>query len=210
MDDSQEYLVPAGFGQAEFTEKRSRFIGRVWPVASEGEALTRLAEVRKRHHDATHNVYAYILKDGVTRYSDDGEPKGTSGQPTLNVLAAQRLYNVCCVVTRYYGGILLGAGGLVRAYSRAAGMALDQAGIAVMRHWSLLEIPCPYPLYERIAKLIAGCGGFIEKTEFASDVMIWALVPDAETASCFESIKDMSAGGIAARLEDKVFKAFPV
>ena len=124
------YLVPAGFGEAEYIEKRSRFIGRVWPVADEAQALEHLREIREQHWDAKHNVYAYIIREGgIMRYSDDGEPGGTSGMPTLNVFRSEEIQNVCCVITRYFGGVLLGSGGLVRAYSNTAKMALDAAGI---------------------------------------------------------------------------------
>ena len=110
----KSYLIPGGYGEVEFIEKRSRFIGRVWPVDSETEAIAHIKETREKHWDATHNVYAYImLEGGIMRYSDDGEPGGTSGMPTLNVFRSNDIKNVCCVVTRYFGGILLGAGGLV-------------------------------------------------------------------------------------------------
>ena len=121
---NESYLTPAAFGEAEFTEKRSRFIGRVWPVETEAEALEHLKRMREQHWDATHNVYAYVLREGgIMRYSDDGEPQGTSGMPVLNVFRSREIVNVCCVVTRYFGGILLGTGGLVRAYSRSAKLA---------------------------------------------------------------------------------------
>lgn len=135
MPDRETYLVPARAAEASFTEKRSKFIGQIWPAASEEEALARLAEARKTHADATHNVYAYIIRHGAVRYSDDGEPSGTAGQPVLGVLQKKLVFNVLCVVTRYYGGVLLGAGGLVRAYAGAASQALDAAGIARMRLW---------------------------------------------------------------------------
>ena len=111
----EEYLVPTGFGQDEFTEKKSRFIGRVWLVETEDEALAKIQDMKKQHYDATHNCWAYIIKDGAVRFSDDGEPGGTAGMPMLQVLQREGLYNIVCVVTRYFGGILLGAGGLVRA-----------------------------------------------------------------------------------------------
>lgn len=109
-------------------EKKSRFTGRIWPVETEEEALAHIKKTRDEFWDATHNVYAYIIKGGATRYSDDGEPGGTAGMPVLNVLRQAEISNVCCVVTRYFGGTLLGAGGLVRAYGRAAKLALDAAG----------------------------------------------------------------------------------
>lgn len=188
--------MPAGYGEAFLVEKKSRFIGRVWPVADEAEALARIAETRSRHWDATHNVYAYRIRGGQTRYSDDGEPQGTSGQPTLNVFQSEDVENVCCVVTRYYGGILLGAGGLVRAYSKAAKMALDAAGVSLMRQWDVLLLACPYPLFERTKALIASHDGIIETTEFGADVLIQALVPASGTAAFAQAVLDLSSGGI--------------
>ena len=149
------YLVPAGCGEAEYVEKRSRFIARVWPVESEAEAVAHIEAMRKQHYDARHNVYAYIVRDGgIMRYSDDGEPQGTSGQPTLNVFRSQEITNFCCVVTRYFGGILLGTGGLVRAYSTAAKEALENAGISRMALWKSIELGCSYSQFERIKRLL--------------------------------------------------------
>ena len=106
-----DYIIPAGDGEIEYVEKRSRFIGRVWRVESEAQALERLRETRERHWDATHNVYAYALHEGgIMRYSDDGEPSGTAGMPVLDVFRKAGVQDFCCVVTRYFGGILLGAG----------------------------------------------------------------------------------------------------
>ena len=116
----QEYLVPTGYGEAEFIEKKSRFIGRAWLVETEEEALARIQEMKKQHYDATHNCWAYIIKDGPMRFSDDGEPGGTAGNPMMQVLQRENLYNVVCVVTRYFGGILLGAGGLVETLHKNA------------------------------------------------------------------------------------------
>ena len=145
----EEYLVPTGYGEDEFVEKKSRFIGRVWPVETEEEALAKIAEMKKQHYDATHNCWAYVLKSGAMRFSDDGEPGGTAGNPMMMVLQKENLYNVCCVVTRYFGGTLLGAGGLVRAYTKGAKIAIDAAGKSMKRVWSVLYIPCPYTFYER-------------------------------------------------------------
>ena len=143
-----EYLVPTQFGEAEFVEKKSRFIGRVWPVDTEEEALARVQEMKKKHYDATHNCWAYIIRDGAVRFSDDGEPGGTAGMPMLQVLQREGLFNVVCVVTRYFGGILLGAGGLVRAYTKGAKIAVDAAGKSMKRVWTAVYVPCPYPFYE--------------------------------------------------------------
>ena len=115
----KEYLVPTRDADAEFIERRSRFIGHIFCTETEEEALARLKQMREKYWDATHNVYAYIIRDGATRFSDDGEPGGTAGMPVLQVLQREGIFNVTCVVTRYFGGILLGAGGLVREIGRA-------------------------------------------------------------------------------------------
>ena len=128
-----EYYVPTAPSETEFVEKRSRFIGRVKPVETEEEARAFVEEVRRRHHDARHNCWCYLLREGnVLRYSDDGEPQGTAGQPMLGVFEKEGVTNLVCVVTRYFGGVLLGAGGLVRAYTQSAKDALDGAGISVV------------------------------------------------------------------------------
>lgn len=114
----EEYLVPTGFGEDEFVEKKSRFLGRVWPADTEAEALAHIEEMRKQHYDATHNCWAYIIRDGATRFSDDGEPGGTAGMPMVQVLQKEGLYNIVCVVTRYFGGTLLGGRGIVRPIPR--------------------------------------------------------------------------------------------
>ncbi len=106
----EDYLVPGGQAQAEYIEKKSRFIGQVFPVTTEQEAKATIERVRRQHYDARHNCWCYILKSGQKRYSDDGEPQGTAGQPMLNVFERERVVDVLCVVTRYFGGILLGAG----------------------------------------------------------------------------------------------------
>lgn len=191
------YLVPNGFGEAELIEKKSRFIARVWRAEAEEEALEHIKEMREKHRDATHNVYAYnIRENNITRYSDDGEPSGTSGQPTLNVFLSENVQNVCCVVTRYFGGILLGAGGLVRAYSKAAKMALDAAGIARMAEWHRFLIACPYGFYERAKYLLEAAEAVTESTEFAADVRLDVLVR-ADRADEFErDMADASAGRV--------------
>ena len=118
----------------EFVEKRSRFIGYIRPVKTEEEAIAFINQIKSKHWDATHNVYAYCLREGqVKRYSDDGEPQGTAGIPTLDVLLKSEVTDVVVVTTRYFGGILLGGGGLVRAYSHAASLALAKAQVVTMR-----------------------------------------------------------------------------
>ncbi len=206
----EEYLVPTDFGEAEFVEKKSRFIGRIWHTESEEEALARIEEMRRQHYDATHNVWAYIIKDGPVRFSDDGEPGGTAGMPTLQVLQRENLFNVTCVVTRYFGGILLGAGGLVRAYAKGAKIAVDAAGKSMKRVWSVLYLPVPYNWYERIKLEIAAFGGIIRDTQFGQDVELEVLLPQAQTTPFLDRLTDLSAATLEALVTGQEYRAFPV
>lgn len=206
----EEYLVPTDFGEAEFVEKKSRFIGRIWHTESEEEALARIEEMRKQHYDATHNVWAYIIKDGPVRFSDDGEPGGTAGMPTLQVLQRENLFNVTCVVTRYFGGILLGAGGLVRAYAKGAKIAVDAAGKSMKRVWTVLYLPVPYNWYERIKLEIAAFGGIIRDTQFGQDVELEVLLPESQTTPFLDRLTDMSAATLEALVTGQEYRAFPI
>ena len=191
------YLVPAGDGEAEFTEKHSRFIGRVFRTDTEEEALNKIREIREKHRDATHNVYAYIIRDNnITRYSDDGEPSGTSGMPTLNVFTSEEIKNVCCVVTRYFGGTLLGTGGLVHAYSKAANMALDAAGISQMAEWRQLLISCDYGFFDRAKRLLEESEAIIQNTDFGTDVFIETLVREDRAEAFSMKLTDASNGKV--------------
>ena len=192
-----DYLVPAGFGRGEYTEKRSRFIGQIWPVESEAEALERIAAVRKEHYDARHTCFACIVREGgIVRYGDDGEPQGTAGQPILAVLTGASLTNVCCTVTRYFGGVLLGTGGLVRAYTAAAKAALSDAGISRMALWHCETIRCPYPMYERVRRLLEECEAVVESTDYGADVAINALLRADRSARFDSALRELSAGAI--------------
>ena len=205
-----EYLVPTGFGEDEFTEKKSRFIGRVWPVETEEEALAHIQAMKKQHYDATHNCWAYVIKDGAVRFSDDGEPGGTAGMPMVQVLQKENLFNVCCVVTRYFGGTLLGAGGLVRAYTKGAKIAVDAAGKSMKRVWSVLYLPCPYNFYERIKLEVAAFGGIIRDTQFGAEVELEILIAKGVTQSFLEKITDMTSGAVEGMETALEYRAFPV
>ena len=137
-------------GERDFTEKKSRFIGYAFPVSTEKEAQDLLQMIRKRHWDAKHNVSAYVLKDGIQHCSDDGEPQGTAGVPVMNVILKNGVVDAMIVVTRYFGGILLGTGGLVRAYSHAASLALEDAGIVTMCPCKNLSLSCSYSQYGKV------------------------------------------------------------
>ena len=202
------YLVPAGYGEAELIEKRSRFIARVWPVENEEEAVARIREMREKHWDATHNVYAYILREGgAMRYSDDGEPGGTSGLPTLGVFRSAEVFNVCCVVTRYFGGILLGTGGLVRAYSQAAKLGLAAAGISRMALWTSAVAVCSYSLYERVRRELEGLDALIENVAYAADVTLDLLLPEGTAEAAERRLADASAGAAELLLLGSEYRA---
>ena len=205
-----EYLVPTGFGEDEFIEKKSRFIGRVWLVESEEEAQEKIQQMKRQHYDATHNCWAYIIKDGPSRFSDDGEPGGTAGNPMMQVLQKEQLFNVVCVVTRYFGGTLLGAGGLVRAYTKGAKIAVNAAGKSMKRVWSVLYVPCPYSFYERVKLEVAAFGGIIRNTEFTSEVELEILVAENQVQPFLDRLTDMSAATIEGMETAKEYRAFPI
>ena len=197
MNCVSEYLVPYEDAESEFVEKRSRFISHLWRVESEAEARTRIEEMKKKYYDARHNCWCYLLKEGnVVRYSDDGEPQGTAGQPMLNVFQRQEVTNVCCVVTRYFGGILLGAGGLTRAYTQGAKDALTVSCIARMSLWTLRDIPCTYPLYERMKLEIAACGGVVRDAEYGADIILRAAFPADGAEQFAPRLTELSAGSL--------------
>ena len=206
----EEYLVPTDFGEDEFYEKKSHFIGRLWPVETEEAALEKIQQMKKQHYDATHNCWAYIIRDGAVRFSDDGEPGGTAGMPMLQVLQREGLYNCVCVVTRYFGGILLGAGGLVRAYTKGAKIAVDAAGMSMKRVWSVLYLPCPYNWYERVKLEVEAFGGIIRSTEFGAEVELEILVPEAQAQPFLDRLIDMSAANVEGMETGKEYRAFPV
>ena len=205
-----EYLVPSEYGEDEFIEKKSRFIGRIWPVETEEEALARIQEMKKKPYDATHNCWAYIIRDGAVRFSDDGEPGGTAGMPMLQVLQREGLFNAVCVVTRYFGGILLGAGGLVRAYTKGAKIAVDAAGKSMKRVWTVLYVPCPYSFYERVRLEVEAFGGIVRKADFGAEVELELLFPEAKTQEFLDRLTDMTAGTVESMEIGQEYRAFPV
>jgi len=205
-----EYLVPSGYGEDEFIEKKSRFIGRVWCVETEEEAISRIQEMKKQHYDASHNCWAYVIRDGAMRFSDDGEPGGTAGNPMMQVLQRENLYNVVCVVTRYFGGVLLGAGGLVRAYTKGAKIAIDAAGKSMKRVWSVLYVPCPYTFYERVKLEIEAFGGILRDTQFGAEVELEILIAESQVQAFLERLTDMTAGTVEGMETAREYRAFPV
>lgn len=205
-----EYYIPTREGVGELVEKRSRFLGHVWRVSSEEEAREKIEATKKKHYDARHNCWCYIIKDGPTRYSDDGEPQGTAGQPMLNVFQREGVVNVCCVVTRYFGGILLGAGGLVRAYTQSAKEALDAAGISVVRRWVALEVPCTYAQFEQTRRTVEDFSGVVEQVDYGADVVLSTLLPEERAAEFSAHILDASAGTIQVLEAGERFQDVPL
>lgn len=206
-----EYRVPFQDAESEFTEKRSRFLSHLFRVESEAEARRRIEEMKKKYYDARHNCWCYLIEDGgIVRYSDDGEPQGTAGQPMLNVFQRREVFNVCCVVTRYFGGILLGTGGLLRAYTRSAKDALDAAGIAQVRQWAQTVVECPYPLLERVKLEIAAAQGILGEVSYGAQVRLPALLPVEHWPAYAARITELTAGKIAAEKLGETFQAAPV
>ena len=189
-----EYFVPAGSGEAEFVEKRSSFLGHVRFAETEDAAREFINDMKKKHYDARHNCWCYIIRGGAVRYSDDGEPQGTAGLPMLEVFRREGVENVVCVVTRYFGGVLLGTGGLLRAYTKSAKDALDAAGIAAVRRWVKLETVCPYSLLERMKTECLALDGVVENIEYGADVRLTLLLPEAKAEAFCARVTELSAG----------------
>ena len=193
-----EYVVPAGAGESELVEKRSRFLGHLRPVQSEEEARAFIAQVKKEHYDARHNCWCYLLRDGPERYSDDGEPQGTAGIPMLELFRREGVTDLVCVVTRYFGGVLLGTGGLLRAYTQSAKEALEAAGRAVLRARRELTLSCPYALLERVRQETAAFGGVVESEDYGVEVTLRALVPSERAEAFAARLFDLSGGTLRA------------
>lgn len=193
-----EYKTVEQQSSDEFIERRSKFIGYVRPVTTEDDAISFINEIRAKHWDATHNVYAYSLRDGnIRRYSDDGEPQGTAGIPVLDVIQKTGVQDVVVVVTRYFGGIMLGAGGLVRAYSHGAKIALESGNIIAMALCYNASVKCDYNQYGRLSAIIHKHGGKVVNTEFFDNVSISFYVP----ADNFEGLKKDFADATCGSVE---------
>lgn len=204
-----EYLTVQAEGQDEFIEKKSRFIGSCRPVKTEQEALDFIAALKTKYWDASHNVYAYILREsGVQRFSDDGEPQGTAGIPVMDTLKKSGVTDVVVVATRYFGGILLGGGGLIRAYSHTATIALQAARKVTMRECLLLSASCDYSLYGRVQGVIPECGGVIDDTEFLENVTLRFHLAPEELGAFQKRLADATSGKGIVKEEGKRFFEF--
>ena len=187
--------LPFQASEIEFVERKSRFIGNVFTVYSEAEAREMIAMVRELHDGANHVVYAYdISSENATRFSDDGEPKGTAGMPVYEIFRREGLTCYCCTVTRYFGGILLGAGGLIRAYANTAKLALEAAGIAELMHYAAVRIVCAYPHYDLIRAFLRNQEHTVEKTEFLQSVTLDIVIPQGNFEEIRSGISDLTSG----------------
>ena len=188
----------------EFTEKRSRFIGYCKPVTTEQEATDFINEKRSKHWDARHNVYAYSLREGnIKRYSDDGEPSGTAGMPVLDVILKNEVYDVCVVVTRYFGGVLLGTGGLVRAYSQAAKLALEAGGVVVMENCAVCSLECSYNQYGKVSSLVQELSSGLDGTEYGSGVVLKFHIKPDMLPALQKKLADATAGEVQIQTDNE-------
>ncbi len=204
-----DYITLEGFSEAEFTEKKSRFIGYISHAETDEAAVSFINEIKARHRKATHNVYAYILREGsITRYSDDGEPQGTAGVPVFEVLRKEGLTDVCCVVTRYFGGILLGGGGLVRAYSKAAKIAVDAGVHKVMKSCYPMTITADYNLYGKLSAMLPKFPVKVTDTDFGADVKISLICPEGDVLPFEKEIVDICCGNVIVQKGKLSFENF--
>lgn len=198
--------------QAEFVDRKSRFIAQLTHVESEDEANEFIAGVRARHYDARHNVPAWILADGRERQSDDGEPQRTSGMPTLECLRGAGLKNVCCVVTRYFGGTLLGPGGLVRAYTTATQRAIEaarEAGAVVEKTLVVpVEVGVPYAMHDRVRDLADRSGAHVAGCDYAADVTLSLVFRAGEEAPFVAAMRELMAGQDVCLVGEPAFDEF--
>ena len=193
---AETFRVPFQSSDSEFVEKRSRFIGHLLPVKTEEQAREFIGQMKKKYYDARHNCWCYLIGENVVRYSDDGEPQGTAGQPMLNVFQRENVTDVVCVVTRYFGGVLLGAGGLTRAYSKSARDALCTAGVSEMGLWAAVSVPCSYGLFEQVKGEIAALGGIIDGAEYGTGIRLDVSLPGESVDALASRLTELSAGGI--------------
>ncbi len=200
-----EYKTIARRCEARFIEKKSEFIGYLCPVQTEEQAVAFIEEIRAMHRKATHNCYAYILRENnAARHSDDGEPGGTAGVPIYEVLRKEGLTDVCCVVTRYFGGVLLGAGGLVRAYTKGAKDAVDAAQIKCMAEAVKLAVTVDYGLYGRLAQVFADFDARVEDERFADNVRILLHIRAENSQKLTDKLVDVCNGAVSVEEIEKL------
>ncbi len=201
----EPYITIAGKGHGEYVEKKSRFIGVAAPVSSVEEAAALVAEVRSKYYDARHHCYAYRLRDGSQRYADDGEPQGTAGLPILDILERKNITDCIIIVTRYFGGTLLGTGGLVRSYSAAGNEALANAPLLTMQPYLVGSLTCDYNQYGRISPLIPQMDGMVTDSDFGEQITLSFYLPTPKKDAFEKELTELSYGSVKARFTDSLF-----
>ena len=205
---AKDYKTVLENASDEFVEKRSRFIGYCKPVKTEQEAIDFINEKRSEHWNATHNVYAYSLRESnIKRYSDDGEPSGTAGMPVLDVIVKNEIFDVVVVVTRYFGGVLLGTGGLVRAYSHGSKIAVEAAKPVIMQNCLVCEARCAYNQYGKVSSLIIGVGAAVDDTVYESDVLVKFHIKPDLLGTLNKKLADATSGEVTVEQKDEQYFA---
>lgn len=208
---AKDYKTVLENASDEFVEKRSRFIGYCKPVKTEQEAIDFINEKRSEHWNATHNVYAYSLREGnIKRYSDDGEPSGTAGMPVLDVIVKNEIFDVVVVVTRYLGGVLLGTGGLVRAYSHGSKIAVEAAKPVIMQNCLVCEARCAYNQYGKVSSLIIGVGAAVDDTVYESDVLVKFHIKPDLLGTLNKKLADATSGEVTVEQKDEQYFAVQI
>ena len=208
---AKDYKTVLENASDEFVEKRSRLIGYCKPVKTEQEAIDFINEKRSEHWNATHNVYAYSLREGnIKRYSDDGEPSGTAGMPVLDVIVKNEIFDVVVVVTRYFGGVLLGTGGLVRAYSHGSKIAVEAAKPVIMQNCLVCEARCAYNQYGKVSSLIIGVGAAVDDTVYESDVLVKFHIKPDLLGTLNKKLADATSGEVTVEQKDEQYFAVQI
>lgn len=208
---AKDYKTVLENASDEFVEKRSRFIGYCKPVKTEQEAIDFINEKRSEHWNATHNVYAYSLREGnIKRYSDDGEPSGTAGMPVLDVIVKNEIFDVVVVVTRYFGGVLLGTGGLVRAYSHGSKIAVEAAKPVIMQNCLVCEARCAYNQYGKVSSLIIGVGAAVDDTVYERDVLVKFHIKPDLLGTLNKKLADATSGEVTVEQKDEQYFAVQI
>lgn len=208
---AKDYKTVLENASDEFVEKRSRFIGYCKPVKTEQEAIDFINAKRSEHWNATHNVYAYSLREGnIKRYSDDGEPSGTAGMPVLDVIVKNEIFDVVVVVTRYFGGVLLGTGGLVRAYSHGSKIAVEAAKPVIMQNCLVCEARCAYNQYGKVSSLIIGVGAAVDDTIYESDVLVKFHIKPDLLGTLNKKLADATSGEVTVEQKDEQYFAVQI
>ena len=210
MATEELYITLEREASASFIEKKSEFIGYACPCKTEQEALDFIAKIRKKHADAKHNVYAYQIKENnIARFTDDGEPQGTAGMPVLDIIKKTGFTDACIVVTRYFGGILLGTGGLVRAYSHAAKLAAEAAHVITYERFITCEIICDYTDYDKIRASYQGVGLMVDGVDFAADVTQRLAIRAPEYDGFCAALTELTNGAVLIETTGDRFDFLP-